>query len=275
MDAIERSRLWEIFVDGLPDFAMILLDADGKILSWNTGAAKMLGYATDGIIGRNFSCLYTDEDKAAGKPAVSLKDAVAYGQHRENGRRVRQNGTQLEAQGTLIPLYDAQKSLLGFGSLTRDALTRDALTRDAMNLPRAAVALAQSAPSNVVSLAGPKKILMVDDNAEILEALGLQLTSLGYQVIAAANGAEALEILARVADIDLLFTDVVMPGGMNGSQLATEARSLRPGLKVLFTSGYFQGALVQNRTIDANVRVLAKPYRKQELAKRVGEALSG
>lgn len=265
MDEIDRGRLWELFVDGLPDFAMILLDADGKILSWNAGAEKMLGYPASGIIGRNFSCLYTAEDNAAGKPAVSLKDAVAHGQHRENGRRVRQNGTQLEAQGTLIPLYDAHKHLLGFGSLTRDA----------MSLPRAAVALAQSAPSNVISLAGPKKILMVDDNAEILEALGLQLTSLGYQVISAANGAEALEILARDADIDLLFTDVVMPGGMNGSQLAAEARSFRPDLKVLFTSGYFQGALVQNRTIDANVRVLAKPYRKQELARRVGEALSG
>lgn len=265
MDEIDRGRLWELFVDGLPDFAMILLDADGKILSWNAGAEKMLGYAATGIIGRNFSCLYTAEDSAAGKPAVSLKDAVAQGQHRENGRRVRQDGTQLDAQGVLIPLYDAQKHLLGFGSLMRDEV----------NPARAAITLAHSASSNVISLAGPKKILAVDDNAEILETLQLQLTSLGYEVISAANGAEALDILVRVDDIDLLITDVVMPDGMNGSRLAEAARSLRPGLKVLFMSGYFQGALVRNHTIDDDVQVLAKPYRKPELARRVGEALSG
>lgn len=269
MDDIDRGRLWESFVDGLPDFSMVLLDVEGSILSWNAGAAKMLGYVAHEVIGRNFSCLYTAEDAGAGKPAMSLKRAAARGRDDEQGHRVRRDGIQLEARGVLIPLYDGQKELIGFGSLTREAAS----------VPQAAGSIAGSASPNVISLTvvkktGPKKILVVDDNAELLEALETQLTSLGYEVIVAPNGAAALEVLARVADIDLLFTDVVMPGGMNGSQLAEQARTVRPGLRVLFTSGYFEPALVRDRAIAAGVRVLAKPYRKQELASRVSEALS-
>lgn len=264
MNDMDRGPLWELFVDGLSDLAMILLDPEGKILGWNVGAANMLGHSATEVIGRNFSCLFTAEDNADGKPVASLRRAVAQGRDVENARRVRHDGTQLEAQGVLIPLYNAGKVLVGFGCLTREAI----------GLTRTAATFASSPLYNVVSLPGPKKILVVDDNAQILETLERQLTSLGYEVILASSGTEALDILARIADIDLLFTDVVMPGGMNGSELVEEARTIRPRLKVMFTSGYFEAALVRNRTIDAGVRVLSKPYRKQELAKRVSEALS-
>ena len=90
----------------------------------------------------------------------------------------------------------------------------------------------------------------------------------------ASNGPDALEILARTPDIDLLFTDVVMPGGLNGREVAEEARKIRPGLKVLFTSGYFEGALVRDGALETSVRLLVKPYRKKELAEKIEDVLA-
>ena len=76
------------------------------------------------------------------------------------------------------------------------------------------------------------------------------------------------------AAIDLLFTDIVMPGGMNGRQLADEACRRRPGIKVLFTSGYTENAIVHHGRLDPGVLLLAKPYRKQQLAQMIRSALS-
>ena len=83
------------------------------------------------------------------------------------------------------------------------------------------------------------------------------------------NGAEAVAALTRFAGFDLLFTDVVMPGGMNGRQLADEARRLRPGLPVLFTSGYTENAIVHHGRLDRGVHLLNKPYRRSDLAAKV------
>lgn len=264
MNDIDRGELCELFVASLPDYAMCLLDLDGKILSWNAGAGRMLGYAADEIVGRNLSSLYTAEDAAAAKPAMSREQALVHGRHEETGRRVRRDGTEFESQSVLIALHAVGKAPLGYGILIREV----------GSFARAAPTLAAGNSGKVITLPGPKKILVVDDNAEILETIGVQLTNLGYKVVAAPDGAAALDILSGVGDIDLLLTDVVMPGGMNGSQLAVEARRLRPGLKVLFTSGYFEVALVRDGTLDANVHILAKPYRKHQLAQSVSEALS-
>jgi PAS domain S-box-containing protein len=263
MKDIDRGGLYELFVGSLPDYAMCLLDVDGNILSWNTGASRILGYAAAEIVGRSVSSLYTVEDAAAAKPAMSREHAAADGRYEEAGRRVRQDGTELEAQTVLIALH-AGETLFGYGMLIREA----------SRLARTAPTLAAGSTGKVIPLPGSKKILVVDDNLEILETIELQLTSLGYKVIVASGTSAALDILGSTADIDLLFTDVVMPGGMNGSQLADEARRLRPGIKVLFTSGYFEVALVRDGTLDPNVRVLAKPYRKHHLAQSVSDALS-
>ena len=96
-----------------------------------------------------------------------------------------------------------------------------------------------------------------------------QLKSLGYSVLQARNGVEAMELIERHGQIDLLFTDVVMPGGMSGRQLADAARQRRPGLKVLFTSGYDAEAIVQHGRPDHGVQLLPKPYRRGELARRI------
>ena len=100
-----------------------------------------------------------------------------------------------------------------------------------------------------------------------------QLESLGYAVILAANAAEALALERRGTRFDLLFTDVIMPGGMNGRQLAEELIRLRPSTDVLFTSGYTENAIVHHGRLDQGVMLLSKPYRKPQLARMVREAL--
>ena len=101
-----------------------------------------------------------------------------------------------------------------------------------------------------------------------------QIASLGYSTLEAANATEALKIIDDGAAIDLLFTDVIMPGGMNGRQLATEAQKRRPELKVLFTSGYTENAIVHHGRLDAGVLLLAKPYVSSDLARMIRTALA-
>ncbi len=120
---------------------------------------------------------------------------------------------------------------------------------------------------------GSESILLVDDNAEMLTVARRHLVSLGYRVSEAGSGQAALELLQAGDIFDLLFTDVVMPDGMTGPQLAATARHLRPGMKVLFATGYSRSALANDLEGIATGAVLRKPYRRQELASAVRAAL--
>jgi PAS domain S-box-containing protein len=124
---------------------------------------------------------------------------------------------------------------------------------------------AQAAPA----AGGAEHILVVEDDPLVRRNLTHQLGTLGYRVTAAEAGAEALAIIEATPDIDLLLTDVVMPGGMNGAALAAAARVRRPDLRVLYTSGYAEDAIVHHGRLDPGVELLAKPYRRQELAAKV------
>ncbi len=120
---------------------------------------------------------------------------------------------------------------------------------------------------------GTETILIVEDEVLVRGSVIAQLQSLGYKTVAAANGAEALAIADSGAAFDLLFTDVIMPGQMNGRQLAEEMAKRRSPLKVLFTSGYTENAIIHHGRLDAGVFLLAKPYRKLELARMIRRAL--
>jgi PAS domain S-box-containing protein len=121
---------------------------------------------------------------------------------------------------------------------------------------------------------GNERILVVEDDRLVRDYVVAQLGALGYTVAAAAGAAEALAMLEGGAEADLLFTDVIMPGPMSGRHLADRALKRRPDLKVLFTSGYTEHAIVQHGRLDPGVLLLAKPYRKSDLARMIREALA-
>jgi len=121
---------------------------------------------------------------------------------------------------------------------------------------------------------GDEAILIVEDDVLVRKYVVAQVQSLGYRTLVASNASEALAIIDNGEKIDLLFTDVIMPGSINGRQLAVEAVNRRPSLKVLYTSGYTQDTMVHHGRLDADVLLLAKPYRKVDLAKMIRMALA-
>lgn len=116
---------------------------------------------------------------------------------------------------------------------------------------------------------GQETILVVEDDDEVREFVVGTLGDLGYRVIEAGCGVEALERLGDIEEFDLLLTDVVLPGGLNGRQTAEEMIRQRPGLKVLYTSGYSANAIIHHGKLDADVDFLAKPYKRRDLARKV------
>jgi len=122
---------------------------------------------------------------------------------------------------------------------------------------------------------GSEVILVVEDDPMVRTFVINQLTGLGYKTIAASDGSAAMAIVERGEPFDLLFTDVVMPGGLSGRNLADAIAKLRPGMKVLYTSGYTDNAVVHHGRLDEGVLLLTKPYRKPQLAKMVRQALGG
>ncbi len=126
---------------------------------------------------------------------------------------------------------------------------------------------------------GNETVLVVDDETNLLDLARVSLEALGYRVLVADTPQQALEILAAEPVIDLLFSDVVMPGGINGYELADRASVLRPGLKVLLTSGYTEKAMIHNGQARFNANLLNKPYTQDELAQRIDalfrEAITG
>lgn len=122
---------------------------------------------------------------------------------------------------------------------------------------------------------GHETILVVEDDRLVRDYVLAQLHSLGYVTLQAANAEEALAIVATGKPFDLLFTDIIMPGKMNGRQLADEILKTHPGLRVVYTSGYTENAIIHHGRLDAGVLLLAKPYRKSDLARMIRKALQG
>jgi CheY-like chemotaxis protein len=120
---------------------------------------------------------------------------------------------------------------------------------------------------------GRESILVTEDDPFVRAYVVGALEDLGYRVIAAEDARQALTHLTAGTAVDALFTDIVMPGGMNGWELAERAQRIRPGLKLLFTSGYALETLVARGRIHPDTAILNKPYRRPELARRLREVL--
>jgi CheY-like chemotaxis protein len=130
-----------------------------------------------------------------------------------------------------------------------------------------------AAPAPDVPKSEGQKILLVEDDAE-LNRFGTEvLQELGYRVVSVADGPSALKAIERHPDIELLFTDVVLPNGLNGRELAHEVQRRRPAVKVLFTTGYTRNAIVHEGRLDEDVELLTKPFTFDALAAKVRRVL--
>lgn len=230
--------------------ANVQLDADYAALNADVtpGQYVMLAVSDTGtgmtleVIARAFEPFFTT--KGAGKGS-GLGLSMVYGFVKQSGGHVK--------------IY----SEIGHGTTIR------------LYLPRApGDAEYQVTPEReTTSEGGSEVILMVEDDDLVREHVAQQLRSLGYAVLTAPNAADALDVLHGDEAVELLFTDVVMPGGMNGRELADQARSIRPGLPVLFTSGYSENVIMHHGRLDPDVHLLQKPYGRHQLAAKLRQVL--
>jgi signal transduction histidine kinase/CheY-like chemotaxis protein len=194
-------------------------------------------------LGRAFEPFFTTKDVGKG---TGLGLSQVYGFARQSGGNVR------------------ILSELGAGTTVKLYLPRDLAGDAPVERIRAA---------DPAALRGAEAVLVVEDHAELRVYSTSILRELGYQVHEAEDGASALQILDSDLPLDLLFTDVVLPGGMNGRQLADIARQARPELKVLFTTGYTRDAIVQNGSLEPGVQLITKPFSFDELAAKLRRVL--
>jgi PAS domain S-box-containing protein len=132
----ERFRL---LVEGIADYAIFMLDAEGFVTSWNSGAERIKGYHAEEIIGQHYSCFFGDEDLRKGNPAMALREAAATGRFEEDGWRLRKDGLRFQANVILTALHDPKGKLVGFAKITRD-LTESRRAEDAVQAAQAELA---------------------------------------------------------------------------------------------------------------------------------------
>jgi signal transduction histidine kinase/CHASE3 domain sensor protein len=142
-------------------------------------------------------------------------------------------------------------------------------------LPPAAAGADAALPAAALIAGGSETILVVEDDPLVRNFVVAQLHGLGYRTIAAADSRTAMALVENGEPFDLLFTDVILSGGMTGRQLAEAVAAHRPGLKVLYTSGYTDNSIVHHGRLDRGVLLLTKPYRKPQLAQMIRQALKG
>jgi PAS domain S-box-containing protein len=158
----ESERQFRLLVESVVDYAILMLDVDGRVVTWNSGAARIKGYGADEIIGHDHSVFYTEEDRASGVPARILKAAREQGRYEAEGWRVRKDGSRFWANVVLDAIPDDAGNLIGFSKVTRDITERrEAQARDA-RFRR----VVETAPNAIVMIHASGLIEMVNAGAE-------------------------------------------------------------------------------------------------------------
>ena len=195
------------------------------------------------VIERAFDPFFTTKEVGKG---TGLGLSQVYGFVKQSGGHVKIYSEP--SHGTTVKIYLPR--LFGAGAEERD----------------------ETAPQDLPLGEDRETVLVVEDESAVRQFSVDALTELGYRVLEADGAAAALKMLDLHSEISLLFTDVVMPE-INGRKLADEARRRRPGLKVLFTTGYTRNAVVHNGVLDRDVELIGKPFTLEELATKVREVL--
>jgi signal transduction histidine kinase len=194
------------------------------------------------VIDHVFEPFFTTKDVGAGS---GLGLSMVHGFINQSGGHVAIDST--EGVGTTVNLY-----------LPRSSKTR---------------ATAQPSTKKKDPMSQGEKVLVVEDDPGVRELTIHMLADLGYDTFEAADGKEAIEVLQRTPGIHLLFSDVGLPGGMSGIDIAREAIKILPNIKILFTSGYADDVLSRHSGIDVNAELVHKPFRKEELAQKLRVAM--
>ncbi len=193
------------------------------------------------VVAKAFEPFFTTKGLAGGS---GLGLSMVYGFAKQSRGHV--NIYSEPGHGTTVKLYLPRR--LGTGDLTR-------------------------APETTTQGSGHEKILIVEDDEAMRRLAGRLLRAMGYVTAEAATGAEALDLLERDPAIALILSDVVLPDGMKGPQLAAQAKSMRPDIKLIYMSGYTENAIAHHGRLDAGVTLLQKPFRRSELGAKVRAVL--
>ena len=195
----------------------------------------------DDVVRRAFEPFYTTKEEGRG---TGLGLSMVYGFVRQTGGQVTLDSTP--GEGTAVTVY----------------------------LPRSDhPATPWVDPESGPVRGGHETVLVVEDDAAVRESVVETVRSLGYRVVQAADAQSALDLLEAGTRVDLLFTDVVMPGPVQSPELARRARTLLPDVAVLFTSGYTEDVVFHGGRLDPGVELLGKPYRREDLARRLRQSL--
>jgi len=200
IEALSGARRFELLVDAVKDYAIYLLDADGYVSSWNTGAQRFKGYTADEIIGQHFSKFYTDEDRATGLPQRALDTAVTEGKFEAEGWRVRKDGTHFWTSVVIDPIKDPDDNVIGFAKITRDITER---RRAQEEIERAREALSQAQKMEAVGrLTGG----VAHDFNNLLTIIRTSIDLLRRPGLTEEKQARYLEAIADTADRAALLT---------------------------------------------------------------------
>jgi PAS domain S-box-containing protein len=224
---------------------------------------------------------HLDADSATAKPGIEAGDYVqlmlndtGVGMDRKTLGRVFEPffTTKPEGKGTGLGMAMVYGFVNRYGGHINVYSEPGVGTTFRLYLPRSTTGKSAGIAENTQAVdipTGNESILVVDDEADLLQLADQYLANLGYQTRLAETAAQALEILAGDGEFDMLFSDVVMPGGMNGYELAQQAIQQKPGLKVLLTSGFTSKSIANNGLARFSAHLLNKPYRKEDLAQRI------